>query len=376
MLLSCSNKINVFKTGTSSIKNFTDTIPYDKNNKFIVISTRVDNTIYNLMFDTGADFVTLPQNKNLKQTIKCKMKDANGCTNDVDLIPISSIKISNNNIQHIYGLNLALPAPFQCFCDGIIGNNIVKFCNWSIEKNDIIISSRSFDAVNKKLEINIFYCNSNRLCSNIQINNCKVDTCYFDYGDSNGDISLSQNFYDKNKIWFKPNKITKIITTAYGANGNSEPDTIMQLNCNTNFNGVEIDSVNIDIKKNGENRIGLKFLKRFKRVIINNTSNKMIFGSLDKDFNKYQNDLPVLFDFIDNFFVVKRKVINNNCANLNIGDVFVEINSVKGSDIKSYCDFLKFSNSLQNVETLELKTEDNKKIIINNTPTRTNFNPY
>ncbi len=363
--LSCNKRINVFKTGTLSSKNYGDTLAYDINNKFIVLPVKVDGKPRKMVFDTGSDFVAFAKDGSSSK-IKCNLKDANGNVTLCNVAQIHFFDISNTSITDLYSLNLDLPAPFLCFSEGIVGNNAIKSGNWLIDENKVIFSKNPFEILDKQVSLDIFYYDSNRLHSNVTMNGNRLDTCLFDYGGLY-DIELSKSYYERNITSLKPNKITQQINTTYGVNGKSSPDTVLRLNCNINFSGFKIDSVNIVIKNKGENCVGLLFLKRFEKVAINNTNRKLVFGNLIKATKPTPQECLFSFDLINGFFVVDKKILNEpNSSALNIGDKFVEINTKKSADLKNYCDFLVFKDSLMKFEMLELKTVENKIIKIIN----------
>ena len=125
-------------------------------------------------------------------------------------------------------------------------------------------------------------------------------------------------------------------------------------------------SSDIVIKKNGGNRIGLNFLKLFKKIVINNSTNKFIFGELTKA-KLIERDYLFSFDLIDGLFVVDSKILNEPLSSqLNIDDKFIEINSMKASDFNSYCEFNIWREKLRKCDYLDLKTSENKIIRINN----------
>lgn len=364
ILLSCNKQINIFKTGYVMNKDFKDTFFYDKRDKFVIIPSKVDDESYNFMFDTGADLLIFHDKSKTTQKIKCQLKDSNGKINIINVLPINNFKVSDINLKGLYGFNMKLPTPFLSFCDGVIGNNIIKAFNWSIEENEIVLSDAPIYASDEKLKLNIFYIGSNRLCSNIIINKLAIDTTYFDFGDSSGEILLSKRAFNTIKAQLKPNKFYNVVSTSYGANGISKPDTILRVNANIEFNGIKMDSVNIDVNNVNENRIGLTFLKRFGKIIINNSENNMLFGSLDDKYNYGQHEIPVQFDFVDGDFIIKWKIIKPETDNIYVGEKFIEINSAKSNDIKDYTEFLKFADQLKDKAFLELKTCDNKTIKI------------
>jgi hypothetical protein len=357
--------MDIFKTGTlQHLNDYCDTLRYDNKKKLIVLPVKVNGVHRKMIFDTGADIVLLTKDSS-NSKIKIKL-NANESSAIIDVVPLHNIELSNNHYSDLYAIRANLPAPILCVCDGIIGNNIIKSSNWKITENMTIISNKPFDIQNEKLSLNIFYYSSNRLHSNIVINNIPIDTCLFDYGGIY-DIELPISFFERNKASFKQNKIAKRIKSSYNAIGKSLPDTVLRLNCNIDFNGIQIDSVNIVFSHYKEKRIGYLFLKRFKNIVINNSSGKLLFSDLIKTTKPIQHEPIFKFDLIDGFFVVDSKILNElSSSELNIGDRIVEINSFKSNDFKTYCDFFNWSDGLIKYQYLDLKTTENKIIRINN----------
>jgi hypothetical protein len=361
ILFSCSPKINVLKTATIKSKGYTDTLYFDNTNKFIVIKAKINGYSCNLIFDTGADVITLQQDNSQASKIKGKLSDINGLVSDINIKHLDDVLISKTHLSDLYSVSMDFPAPFLCFGDGLIGNNAFKSSNILIESGQILLSDSPFDIINKKTTLSIFYLYTNSLHSNIILNNCNIDTCLFDYGGSY-DIQLPYKYYENYKECFKPNRISNEISYSYGLNGISVPDTALRVNCNVNFNGIHIDSVNIDFTKNGGKHLGYVFLKRFNKVAINNTINQLSIDSIES--NTISSNHIYSFDWIDGYYVVSRTILENE--EVKIGDRYDEINSTKSKDFSDYCDFLKWRDSLMKEEWLYLKTLDNKIIKINN----------
>lgn len=363
-LLSCNKPINVFKTGVLQSKNYGDTVACYRDNEFIVLPVSIDGKPKKMLFDTGADLVALPKdgsNSNLKMSIRDSHSNVRECA----VSPVHSLNISSSVVTNLYSLKLDFPSVFFCFSDGLLGNNVIKSSNWLLSKDKLIFSSVPFDIPEKQVSLAVFYYGSNGLHSNFLLNGNRMDTCLFDSGGL-FDIELSKGYYDRNRTSFKPNRITYLAKSSFGVHGKSLPDTVTRLNCTISFNGFRMDSVDIVIKTKGENRIGLKFLRRFEKVAINNSDGQLLFGKIDGS----RNSLPEClfsFDLIDGFFVVDSKILNVQESSIfNIGDKLVEINSIKSADFKSYCDFLVFRDNLTKSRYLELKTADNKMVKINN----------
>ena len=112
----------------------------------------------------------------------------------------------------------------------------------------------------------------------ISFNTKKAETFLIDYG-GDFDIELSERFYNRNKGLFPPNSTKQSNQKVYGFNGGKNQN-VQKLNCNIDFEGVQIPNVNITVKKGIQNRLGMAFLNRFKTIAINCSNKEMSFGEL------------------------------------------------------------------------------------------------
>jgi hypothetical protein len=318
----------------------------------------------NMIFDTGADLILLPKDSSNTE-FNLQLGDGSGRHIDTKIMLVQNVEIQKNVFTKLYSINMDLPSRISCSCDGVIGNNVLKSCNWAIEYNKLFFSNKPFVLNSKQLSFDIFYFGSNRLHTNFNLNGIQIDSCLIDYG-SQKEIELPLRLYEKFTSSFKPNQITKIIKPSFSVLGKFM-DTLLCLNCNIDFNGLLIDSVNIYFKEKCERSIGFGFLKRFDTVIINNSNHKLLIGkSIDK-IKSSKHESIFSFDWINGFFVVDSKILEmNKQFDLNIGDKFIEINSKKSDDFKNYCDFLSWRNDILNSEYLDLRTTENKTIKIQN----------
>lgn len=359
----CAKRIDLLKTGTLKNRNYYDTISIAKN-RFIVLPTKVDGIDRNLIFDTGADFVILPKDST-KSNIKIELKDSNNKKIIVSANKLNKFYFSKIGISDLYAINMDMSKPLLCFANGIFGNNVIKASNWIIEDNQIIITNKKVFLKEKKLDLKFYYFDSNRLHSNILLNGIRIDTCLIDYGGA-FDIMLPISYFDKYQNDFQINYSDYQMSSSWGVNGKGPIDSVLNVNCNINFNGIKIDSVNISFRKKSEKRIGLVFLKRFGQVAINSNNSTISFGALKEQKQVARKRLIYNFDLIDSCFVIDSKIITNDSMLLFLGDKFTVLNNKKANSFNSYCDFLSWKNSLQKEEYLDIETIEGKRFKIKN----------
>jgi len=363
LLLSCSVNNNVLQTGRTYLNEYTDTLEINKPNPFIIIPVEVEGYSGNYIFDTGADIVCVNQNILPNKNIDVIVGSSNGINAPASITRLKSLKISNQIFRNLYACEIEFPKAIQCIGDGIIGNNIIKSSNWLITDDKLIYSNKSFK-IKSNTSSDIFYYSANSLHSNFIINDCQVDTCLIDYGGL-FDIELPLELLTNNPKKFKPNYQYHYVKSLCGIHGKSIPDTILRMNCNVHFNDFQMDSVNIDFKSGAEKRVGITFLKRFQTVAINNVDNKLLLGNFrDLKIPKHENKYS--FDLINGVFEIRSKIITNDTIQISIGDKFSEINSLKSSELKDYCNNRLLNKNLEKFEYLELTTTDNNKIKIKN----------
>jgi len=365
LFISCSKTINYFRTGKFIASNYKDTIAIDPSNPYIIIPVEVNNNQRNLIFDTGADLVCFtPDSIQSKRHIN--VFDSNGKSQLKEIQFLQSLDIGDQNIKNVYAFEMEFPEVFNCFGKGLLGNNVIKASDWLVENDKIVFSNHPIE-INSKLSLSFFYYGANRLHTNFEINGCSIDTCLIDYGGL-FDMELPISSYEKIKEHIQINSLNNELGSSMGLHG-KETYSQTIVNCNIDFNGLKIDSVNINIKERSEKRVGLIFMKRFKQVAINNSTLKIEFGELKEDYfnpNSAHKNL-YSFDLVNHRYIVDYIAQNDTlCPELKIGDSFTEINSKKATDFSSYCEFLPWKWAIGQCEILELKNEEKELITIKN----------
>lgn len=270
---SCASVLS--KTATPISNSYRDTISFFKGRYgHIVIPAKVDGVPRKLTFDSGASGCFLPENSIKKSNKKCFVRDIHGKITRNNLGEIDCLWISKTGYKNAYAVPHTFPAINEI--EGLIGFNIIKASNWQISSKMIVVSHQPF-FIQPKV-ILPFVERSNILKLKISLNKT-LNNYIIDYG-GDYDLELSEKFYNKYKTSFPSSSIKKSIQKSYGLNG-SKDQKVQQLNCDINFEGLQIQNVNVTVRKGIPNRLGMTFLNRFKNIAINSTNKEMCFSELN-----------------------------------------------------------------------------------------------
>ncbi len=365
ILNSCTKKLHLV-SGELVHKEYLDTIKYKDKYGLISVETKINGNKKTLIFDTGADMLVLNKDTSIsKSNITAKIKDSNGNVTNSGFDKINELQISGLKYTDLYATRMNFPILFNCIADGIIGNNIISHSNWKITNDCLIASSKPFQTQEKSKSINYFFYSSYRFFSNFSVNGYSFDTCLIDYG-GRFEIELPMKHYDEfNRNLKIRNKITKVISSAWGVNGKSKPDTSIIVNCDIDLSGISIDNVNVTFsKKNKERRIGALLLRRFNAIYID-TKQRKIFFELPVSINKDKVATYFSVDLGKDYFIVDGKSIEvNDKLVINIGDELKSVNGKKPNEFASYCEFLEWLQDLRKTKSIIALTKENKEIKI------------
>ncbi len=368
ILISCSSSHLKINDGELINKKYLDTIYYQNRFDFIVLKVNVNGKKKDLIFDTGADILILEKDSSIiKRNAIAKVTDSNGKSTRNYIDVIKEFNISNLKYTNLNAVRVDLSKPLRCISDGIMGNNVIKKCNWQIQDYKLIVSNNPFN-MDGSNSIDLFYYPSNRLSANFLINGYHFDTCLIDYG-GRFEIELPVKYYDILRNNSKNiNLITKKISSVWGVNGKSNSDTLSIINVNIDFCGILMDSVNFIFSKSiKEPMIGLQLLNRFKSVTINNNSRKIYFELPILQKKKVFQELPFSVDLDSTCFIVDSKALNDkHFLEINVGDKYKKINGKEVTSFNTYCEFMEWRQNLMKTESFDITTIDNREIKISN----------
>lgn len=182
-------------------------------NKLIIVPITMEGKEYRFLFDTGAPFSIseeLQENTNFKTVSKGNIVDSDYNRKKVKWVQVNSINVGNvtfKNQTAFVGDFDANPIMNCLGIDGIIGSNLIRQYNWTIdqEKYTLSLSSKTgIDTREESLVLPFKTDNQYNIFVDINIGKSSIKNVLVDYG-SNGSIALSNEIFavlqEKNIIY-------------------------------------------------------------------------------------------------------------------------------------------------------------------------------
>lgn len=191
--------------GNTISGDFRTSLEVDMKAGILIIPVEIGGKTYRFLFDSAALLTVSPEIRSslgLKTLSEGYIVDSSGSRNkldyvDVPLISIGGIEFSD---QTAMVADLDLHPVLQCYdLDGIIGTNLMRLCDWTIDyKGKTITLSRGYDLIQPGRDYAevLFYTDRQfniRVDLNLGIG--KVSNLKLDYG-SNGSITIPQGILD------------------------------------------------------------------------------------------------------------------------------------------------------------------------------------
>ncbi|MCB0497048.1 MAG: aspartyl protease family protein [Cyclobacteriaceae bacterium] len=382
LLSNCTVKwTKAIQRGHISQKAFNEHVKMEIKNGLIFVPVKIDNVEYRFLFDSGAPFSIseeLQRNQSYKVISHGNIVDSDKSKKRIDWVQVDSIKIGSidfvNQTAFIGDFN-ANPK-LECLgFDGIIGSNLMRHCNWTIdqEKKELSLSNAvSEEALNNSVTIPFDEDNQYSMFINFTIGRAKLSNILIDYG-SNGSIALSKKAFDV----LKKNGIVDKTFLESGAQQNGVVGAPVDINHEIALSdSVQLDTLKllaVELKTGKSDMIGNQVLSRFKVTI--DWDNKVLHlqePKLDTDPIEtfgfrigYTNEKGVhIQSVIENSIAFKKGIKPN-----------MKVTKVDGLDFEngsSFCDY--FQNEFGPTIRIELIdfNGDRKEFIIEKTSLDTN----
>ena len=252
-------------------------------NKLIIVPITIEGKEYRFLFDTGAPFSIseeLQENTNFKTVSKGNIVDSDYNRKKVKWVQVNSINVGNvtfKNQTAFVGDFDANPIMNCLGIDGIIGSNLIRQYNWTIdqEKYTLSLSSKTgIDTREESLVLPFKTDNQYNIFVDINIGKSSIKNVLVDYG-SNGSIALSNEIFavlqEKN-----------IINKTFIEKGISQSGIIgkpVELNRKISYSdSVRINNLsfeNVMLRTGKTVSLGNDFLSRFKVTI--DWNNKILY---------------------------------------------------------------------------------------------------
>jgi hypothetical protein len=284
----CSVKwTEAIKYGSVSNRNTTEVVDIEIRKKLIIVPINIEGKEYRFLFDTGAPFSIsnqLQKENSFKIVSNGNIIDSDHNRKKVNWVKIDSISIG----KVLFSNQTAFVGDFEsnplikCLeIDGIIGSNLIRHCNWTIDQKQNYFSLSSINEKNTSQESFVIPFKTDHqynIFIDINIGKSSIKNVLVDYG-SNGSIALSNEIFT---LLQEKNIVSKTFIEK-GINQSGIIGKPVELNRKISYSdSLRISNLSINnvmIRTGKTVSIGNDFLSRFKVTIDWNNKNLYLLKS-------------------------------------------------------------------------------------------------
>jgi hypothetical protein len=351
------------KKGKIGKDAFHETVITKVENGLIFVPVVIRGKTYKFLFDSGALFSV---SKKLQKALNFKViTTGNIVDSDNNKTSVNYVKVDTTYIGAIPFIDqTAFVADFEanpilkCLeIDGIIGSNLIRFCNWEIDyqNKQIVLINTDSPIIKSKSEIVPF--NTDRqynILVDLKIGDATVKNMKIDYG-SNQSISFPQNI-------FNTLKEKEEIKEAYIEIGKKQSGIVGKA-INLNREITVLDSLkfqnlklnNVQVQTGSSALIGKDILSRMV-VTINWKDLKLIMQPADS-VQIDNRTFGFTLGYSDDNKVYVQSVIESSTAfkkGVKSGMQVLKLDSLNFVEQHTFCDFVDYANQQRNDVNLEL----------------------
>lgn len=292
LLFGCSQDwTKAIQAGTISKAKFSEHVPLDINKKLLFVPVKIGGKQYRFLFDTGAPFSIsnrLQDEFNFKIISKGKIVDSDHNRQKVNWAQVDDIQIGGVSFtnQTAFIGNFEANPLLKCLgIDGIVGANLLKNCNWTIDQERKALSFSNTSSGEDEYVVIPFKTDYQyNMFIDINIGHATITNVLIDFG-SNGSVAVSSEI-------FKTLKDKSILTETFFERGLKQSGIVgkpidflreITLSDSVLIGGQKLENVTIVTGKTTS--IGNGLLSRFEVII--DWHNKLL------KLKKSSADLPI-----------------------------------------------------------------------------------
>jgi hypothetical protein len=355
---------------------FIDTVKTEVVNGLHIVPVEIEGRTYRFLFDTGATFSIsekVQQRMNYKTVSKGSLIDSDNNRQQVNYVQVDSIFIGHTpfTAQTAFVADFTANPVINCLeIDGIIGSNLMRFCQWKIDYqnteiilfNDTVLETSENGislpfALNKQFDQII----------KLKLNKATLNNLKIDYG-SNGSLTISKSAMNV----LKENDIVK---ETYAEKGSVSSGLYGKASISTRefawadtlqYANFMVEGVELKTGKSG--LIGGEILSRF--VVTINFKEKEIWFDPVKNAAPDYSTFGFSLGYSDEKQFYIKAIIKGSPADelgLSPGTRIIRINDLDFANGSSFCDYASYITAYKE-ETLELvytnENEQTNSIVI------------
>ncbi|MCE4564554.1 aspartyl protease family protein [Maribellus sp. CM-23] len=200
----CSTQwTKAIQRGKISSEAFHENVSVEIQKKLILVPVTIRGKQYRFLFDTGAPFSIssyLQKEYGFKKVSSGSIRDSDHNRQKVDWVQVDSVSIGSVAFvnQTAFVADFEANPVISCLgIDGIIGSNLIRHCNWTIDQEQKLLTFDSnIDALALKESVSIPFETDHQYNIFIDVNlgQARVKNLLLDYG-SNGSVALNKEVF-------------------------------------------------------------------------------------------------------------------------------------------------------------------------------------
>ena len=338
--------------GHISKNSFNETVDMEIQNGLIFVPVYIDGKEYRFLFDTGAPFSIseeLQKRHAFKVVSRGNIVDSDHSKKRVDWVQVDAIQIGDISFQNQTAFlgDFSANPKLECLgFDGIIGSNLMRHCNWTIdqEQKKLTLSS-SVDArvVNESITIPFKEDLQYSMFINMAIGGAQVSNILVDYG-SNGSIALNKKAFSVlKKSGIIDNTLVETGAQQSGVIG--EPVDInheITVTDSVRLNDLRLNAV--ELKTGKSDLVGNEVMSRFKVTI--DWDNKALHLQESEPDTEPHETFGFSIGYTNEKGVYIQSVIENTLASQKGIKPNMKVTKVDMLDFEngsSFCDYVRYT---------------------------------
>ena len=342
------------KQGEIAQRNFTEMVKIEVNNGLIFVPVNIDGKDYRFLFDSGAPLSISEQLQdefNFKVISEGTIKDSDHNRKAVNWVTVKTLSLGDIDFENqsaFVGDFQANPILKCLEIDGIIGSNILRQCNWTLDQEQMTLTFTDEKAdYDKEDSVVIPFRTDNQfnMFINLNIGRASIKNVLVDYG-SNGAVQLNNSVFNtlkENSI--VENTLSEIGFQQGGIVGKAvKSDREFTLTDSLKFNEKYLQDVYVRSGKTVS--IGNRLLSRF-TVTINWDDRKLYLTQQNTAMEPFETAGFKLGYSEERGIYVQSVVENSNAYNIGVRPLMkvLKLNNMDFENGANYCDYIAYESS-------------------------------
>lgn len=364
------------KSGIIS-KDFRVEEPFNFDYRLIVVKAIIQGKEFDFIFDTGASNTILSKEAadaiGLKDRGGSYTRDSQGNRQRLMLGLIDTISIGGVAFKDISVSVIDWPENSAVECigkDGLIGNNLIRHCNWLIDYEKKIMTISDGDLSMDNITFTPMKTANIRPRLDIKMNDISFENVLLDLG-SGGNFDISRGIAANKSINPKDYKhIRNLDGSSQGLFG-SRTDSVSLMKADSiSLGAFVIHNTSFEIEKKSGSKIGNQLLRHC-RVYLDYRNQRLGFSPYELETRLKTKNTIGFSPSLNNEGLYIASIHLNGQADrkgLTYGDKILSLNGKGASDFTTYCDFFNFIyNDVSKGDSLLVIMEANpeEKLIFN-----------